>query len=400
MEEAQEIAALLREELRPFTRKEIKVAIRERSLRPEAEVETLAQKVYEEGVRWTTEVLESFWDDLLYVSSLGEATGVGGEWKPGGPAGGEEVWIDKVDSLQAMFGIRKNLSRGGSVQVWCTFVKGGEDYDVESEDFDEEGGEGTVSVHIEDKGAKLLDVTLFLPEPPPFNMEFHLEAGVGFVDFTSRFRAVNGRVYFMGFIAEHVEESLKIARNLRSGFQAMGIDGLEEAIEALRDLKKGEARSHGAYTLARTEDFWFLYRGPLLGEPELDERLVLGEPVTLSFPGGVEMALKAIFWEQGVRLDSFTIRLGEETLRFGLRFGLPQFSAGIFSKNPVVGAIQAGLNQELWLMEEGWGRAPLSEASPQALALLRVLAQHEDPFGLLAEGKAPHYMTAELFAGL
>jgi len=393
MEEAKEIAKLLREELRPFTLKEIKAAIRERGLSPEAEADALAQEVYEEGVRWTVEVLESFWDELLCAFPLGEATGVGSEWKPGGPVGGEEVWINEVDSLQGMFGIEESLRRGASVRMSCVFY--------------EEGEEGKVLVDVIGKGAKRekLQVAFFLPQPPPFDMEFHLEAKAGFVDFVSRPRAVNSRVYFIGINPGHLKEASKIARQLRFGFQAMGAGDLEEAIEALRSLKEGEARSHGPYalasakryTLAGAERFWFLYRGPLLGVPELDERLVLGEPVTLSFPGNVEVSLKASFWEQEVRLSFLEVRLGEETLRFDR---LSWFSAGIFSRSPVVGAIQAGLNAELQRMEGGERRSPLSEASPQALALVRVLAQYENPFDILAEGRLRPHITAEFFADL
>ncbi len=393
MEEAKEIAKLLREELRPFTPEEIKGAIRERGLGGEAEADALVQEVYEEGVKWTAEVLESFWDELLYALPLDGVTGVGGEWKSGGPVGGEEVWIDEVDSLQAMFGIEERLRRGASMRMSCVF--------------DEEGEEGKVSVEVTEKGAKgrRLQVTFALLEPPPFDMEFHLEAKAGVVDFSSRPRAVNSRVYFVGTDPGYLKEALKTASRLRSGFQAMGIGDLKEAIETLRGLKEGEARSHGPYalasakrhTLAGTKRFWFLYRGPLLGVPELDERLVLGEPVTLSFPGGVEVSLKASFWDGEVRLGSLSIRLGEETLRFE---GLPWFSADIFSKNPVVGAIQAGLNEELRRMEGGERRSPLSEASPQALALVRVLAQYESPFDILAEGRLRPHVTAELFADL
>ncbi len=394
MKEAKEIAKLLREELRPFTPEEIKAAIRECGLGSKAEADTLAQEVYEEGVKWTAEVLESFWDELLYASSLGEATGVGSEWKPGGPRGGEEIWIDKVDSLQAMFGVEEGLRRGASVRMSCVFH--------------EEGEEGKVSVEVTEKGAKgrRLQATFFLPEPPPFDMEFHLEAKAGFVDFSSRPRAVNNRVYFIGTDPGHLEEVLKVARHLRFGFQAMGIDDLEEAIETLRGLKEGEARSHGPYALASakryslagTQRFWFLYRGPLLGAPELDEKLILGKPVTLSFPGDVEVRLKASsFWNQEVRLGFLEVRLGEEALRFE---NPSSFFDDLFSRNPVVGAIQAGLNEELRRMEGGEKRSPLNGASPQALALVRVLAQYENPFDILAEGRLRPHVTAELFADL
>jgi hypothetical protein len=385
MEEAQEIARLLREELRPFTPAEIKVAIRKRGFRAEPEVDTLAREVYEEGARWTAEVLESFWGELLYASSLGEGWGVGAEWEHGNLAKQEEIWIDEVRSLQRMFGIEESLRNGAFVRMSCVFY----------EESEEEGGEGKVSVNVIDK--KVSEVTFPLPEPPPFSMEFHLQAWVGHVDFVSRLRALNGRVYLMGTDPVHLEEGLKIAGHLRYGFEAMGIENLEEAIEALRGLKVGEARSQGPYTLARTKRSWFLYRGPLLGEPGLDEKLALGEPVALSFPGGVEVGLKASFWEQKARLSFLGIRLGEETLRFE---SLPWFSASLFSKSPVVGAIQAGLSEEFRRMEQENRSSPLREASPRALALVRFLAQHEDPFGVLVEGKLHPYIAAEFFADL
>jgi hypothetical protein len=385
MEDAQEIAKLLREELHPFTLEEIKLAIRERSFRREAEVGALARKVYEEGAKWTAEVLESFWDELLYASSLGEGWGVGAEWVPGNLARQEEVWIDEVRTLQAMFGIEESLRRGASVRMSCVFY----------EESEEEEGEGKISVNVIDKKAS--EVTFYLPDPPPFSMEFHLEARAGRVDFVSRLRALNGRVYFMGTDPGHLEEGLKVARYLRYGFEAMGVEGLEEAIEALQGLKVGEARSQGPYTLARTRKSWFLYGGPLLREPGLDEKLALGEPVTLSFPDGVEVSFKASFWEQEARLGFLDIRLGEETLRFE---GLPWFTASLFSKSPVVGAIQAGLSEELRRVEQEKSVSPLREASPQALALAKFLVRHEDPFGVLAEGKLRPYVAAEFFANL
>jgi hypothetical protein len=69
------------------------------------------------------------------------------------------------------------------------------------------------------------------------------------------------------------------------------------------------------------------------------------------------------------------------------------------SKNPIVDAIKAGLNQTFERFRNGEENS-LSEVSPKMLAFLKAFVDHENPLQALADRKLRPYVVAELFKGI
>jgi len=127
------------------------------------------------------------------------------------------------------------------------------------------------------------------------------------------------------------------------------------------------------------------------------------DQVNLSFPGDVEIVLRVKWnwkWE-GVGFHDLQIRWGEEVAYFSEGIGEGyEMLANPLDRNPVAEAIKNKLRQEIDFFEtEEWSFA-LSELSPRMQALVRVLAEQDDPLAFLAEGKLNPYVTAELFRDL
>lgn len=230
---------------------------------------------------------------------------------------------------------------------------------------------------------------------------FELHTLRGALDFRTRFglHIVRGNAYLRALSQRSVEEALNTARGLRPFFSAVELPDLGGAIEVLAELKPGESRIEGDYVLARG-DGWLLRRGLIFRDPSLDKALLLGGPVTLSFPGDVEISFRAT-WEAGVILKDLRIRWGEEEADFSGRY----FRASVFVENPVAQAIQDGLRLEVRSFEEGWGPPLMGREwtdvySPRMWAFLKAFAYHEDPFRALAEGRFHAHVTGELFLGL
>ncbi len=230
---------------------------------------------------------------------------------------------------------------------------------------------------------------------------FNLSTLRGAVDFrtSSGLHVVRGKAYFKAFSQVYVEKALNTARGLRPFLSAMDLPDLEGALEILAGLRPGESWIEGDYVLARNKA-WLLRRGLIFDDPVLDKAFLLGEPVTLSFPGEVDISFWAT-WEARVILNDLRIRWGEEEVAFS---GL-YFPASVFDDNPVLWAIRDGLRRKVRSFEEGWGplqtgRELADVYSPKMWAFLKAFARHEDPFKALAEGRFHAYVTGELFLDL
>jgi len=230
---------------------------------------------------------------------------------------------------------------------------------------------------------------------------FDLHTLRGTVDFhtPSGLHITRGNAYLKAFSQVYVEKALNTARGLRPFLSVMDLPDLEGALKVLAELRPGESRIQGDYVLARNEA-WLLRRGLVFRDPALDGAFLLGEPVTLSFPGDVEISFRAT-WESRVALEDLRIRWGEEEVVFG---GV-RFSASVFDENPVAWAIQNGLRLEVRSFEEGWGllrtgRELADVYTPKMWAFLKAFARHEDPFHALAEGRLHAHVTGEFFLGL
>ncbi len=171
---------------------------------------------------------------------------------------------------------------------------------------------------------------------------------------------------------ERVEAALAEARALPSFLAALGLSDLEGALSALSGLEDGEVRREGSYLLAREGDTRILRRGEFLESPKLDAAFFLGERVSLSYPWGLEIALRGeIIFENNVALREFTLRFeGEEARHDGTKEGkgFSSSAAGDLRyrlASLMRGALKAGLEE-----------APLS---PKMRALIEELAQSEDP---------------------
>jgi hypothetical protein len=99
-------------------------------------------------------------------------------------------------------------------------------------------------------------------------------------------------VFFEALSLEEVRGALKEVASLSSLFAPLGLSDLEEALEVLAELKEGELRKEGPYFFLRRGGYRALHKGRLLGESELDARLLFGERVVLRRPGYVGVALK------------------------------------------------------------------------------------------------------------
>jgi hypothetical protein len=219
----------------------------------------------------------------------------------------------------------------------------------------------------------------------PYNLYFPIRPGLPRV-FLPNLAATWGKVFFRDH-GRKLERAIENVKALRPLFASLGLSDLEGAMEALAGLKDGEARTEGGYVLARIVDTYALRKESILGDPHLDGAVLLGEEVRLSFPGDVEIALRAGWSLESASLERVRIRLGEEDV--WLRGQLSRTSP--LHRDPLASELRALLSQGL----EGLERK--GACSPKMLTFLRAFARHEDPFRALAEGRLFSYATAELF---
>ncbi len=175
------------------------------------------------------------------------------------------------------------------------------------------------------------------------------------------------RAFLRAVRPEQVEEALAETRSLPSFLAALGLSELEGALVALSKLEDGEVRQEGSYLLVREGNTRILRRGALFGSPDLDAAFLTEKRVTLSYPRGLEIALKGeTMYEKDMLLREFALRFEGEEARYerGPSFNL----AGDF-------------RYQLASHMRGVLRDGLKEASrlPKMRALVEELAGSEDP---------------------
>ncbi len=352
---AHDLAELLRREGLPLTPEEVRWAVETYDLKVDEDLDRLAQEVVREGAEWTTKALRGFWEAL-----------------------GNSPHPYEVEAIEA------RLREGGGVILRCARPE------------DTSSQEVLVKVKLDD-GTKFA-----FHGVAPFD-SLALRARPGFVevqglfgpDLSAELLVTGNWASFKGRDRKALDEALETAKALRPLLSAMGHEGLEKALIALASLEERESRFEEPYILARGEDFWALRRDLVLGDPRLDGAFLLGEPVTLSFPGDVEFTFRGSLSLGALDLSELRIRLGEEAIDLGTRSEFGAYNLrGL--KNPLAEAIQRRLWWELEDLEN-YRSGALVEASPKALAFLRAFAEHEDPFRALAEGRFRPHVIAHLF---
>ncbi len=353
--EVHDLAELLRREGLPFIPEEVRWAVETYGLKVGKDLDRLAQEVMREGAEWTTKALQGFWEAL-----------------------GNSPHPNEMEAIEA------RLQEGGEARLRC--VKSG----------DPSSREVLVKVKLDD------GVNLAFHGVAPFD-SLTLRARPGFVevqglfgpDLSAQLLVVGNWASFKGRDREALGEALEAVGVLRPLLSAMGHEGLEKALSVLGALEKRESRLEEPYVLARAEDFWALRRGLFLGDPLLDGAFLLGESVTLSFPGDAEFTFRGSLSLGALHLSELRIRLGEEVVDLGARSEFGAYNLkGV--KDPLAEAIRRRL---LWEFEdlENYGIGALAGASPKMLTFLGTFADHEDPFRALAEGKFRPHITAHLF---
>jgi hypothetical protein len=352
---AQEVIELLEEELLPFTPDNVRAVTEGRRLGA-GDLEVLAQKVVAEGTRRSLEVLERFFEALEVRPSL--------------------------------LPIEKHLLSGGKVYVWGS-------------DPLKWGQEGKVELRNE-KDLVVEEFSFSLPKEKRLDgVRLQAWAGLTILGVSTYFLAAKGRAYFktIGLNEVAVEEVLKAGTTLRPFLPAMGVEDLDRGFYALESLGKRKSGVEGEYVLAKTARAWLLRRGLLLGDGRADRNLLAGRPVTLRFPGEVEITVEVDWLWDHMGLAHVRIRRGEEVFRAYDRW-LREFRAHPLHRDPVTKTFRRGLESRL-LHFDRYGRdSAFEKLSLEMLAFLRALAVHEAPFQALAEERLGPYISAEFFADL
>ncbi len=121
------------------------------------------------------------------------------------------------------------------------------------------------------------------------------------VDLASQIRTKGRMVFFEALGLEEVRGALEEVASLRPLFARLGLSDLGEALALLAELKEGELRREAPYFFVRKGEYRALHKGSLLGDPDLDARVLFGERVVLRRPGHVGVALKREAFTGSVR---------------------------------------------------------------------------------------------------
>ncbi len=351
--EIEKVAHALEEGGRPFTPQEVKKAVNESGVEVKGDdLDELVQGVLEEGLKRTLVVLDKA-HEVLGVSLHPKAEGL--------------------------------LREGGLIHM--RYVKG------------ERGKDHEVEVRLVDKAGKTL-VDDFYPTPmgfySPEEFDLRFERGLVTVDTPSGIVVGKSWAFFKGHDPERLEDVIDTVHVLRHVLDAMGVFGIRSALEELSYLENGEVQVENGYIATKDEEFWFLRRGTILGDPALDRALVTGQTVAFSFPGDVEVAFKVTldgFWAETDRLYiTARIRWGEET--FDTEGGTAL--SRTLDKDALTKAIQQRVREKIERIEQGRHFSPVDH-SAEMLTFLKAFVHHEDPFRALAEGKFAAHVKAEFF---
>ncbi len=346
----EEVIEFLENNRYSFTRESVQTLIKSHDLRPEGDPDALARMVVEEGLKRMIPPLNKLWDIL---------------------------------GIPPLSGVEEDLKGGKTVRVWCIrpATKGQERVEVSIA-----GGLGSGPSE-----------RLRFPFPSFLPENLDVTAGTGWITLytSSGLLATNGRAFFKTNNQSYLEKALETANILRPALSAMGLPDIGDALGELQKLEHGEARMKGPYVLARMGSYWVLRRGLVLGDPQLDGRLLADQEVGLSFSGKTEVVFRFYWWGKEANLDYVRFRLGEETTylwKDGLSTG---YSLDL---DPVTKVIQSRIERAFAYHERSGHGPPLNEASSKMLAFLRAFVEHKAPFQALAEGEFRPYFVAELFS--
>lgn len=363
MQVKERIAQLLRKNDLSFTSEDVQWVIEAYNLEVENK-ETFAHKVATEGVERTVSALQALFE------SVGDA-------------------LPPKEAL----GTEERLRKGETVRVWC-FPEWRSS--LRRSFFSMEVGDGKGRLKFSFSSSRVFE-------------QFQLEAFTGVLDIDASNASMglkasswgwSGEAFFITHKEVALEEALKTVISLRPVLLAMDLSDLEDGLAALRGMKNGERRIEEGYTLIRDGEVWFLKRGSFMGDPDLDRALLRGEPITLTFPGDVEISFRAKFsfkaphLQHKVSLVQGHFRFGEEVVPFGPEDG---FSSGLAGADTIESALRWGLLRKFERWEQNGDGSFFEGLSPKTIAALRTFAELKDPFWFLAKGKFHAQATAQLF---
>lgn len=272
----------------------------------------------------------------------------------------EEARRTTEEALSGLFGllgaelpheVKETLARGNWVRAWLSGVEW-----------------ETLSVGLLGKG-----LVAHYPLPRPLPLGFKLEARAGRVEVHLReLHARRERAYLRTTRPEEVREALEGAKALRPLFEALGLADLEAALEVLGTMGDGEVRHEGPYLLFRSGDLRVLRRGSLLGSPERDKELLVGEGARLVLATGVEVTFRRKPWDSNLGPLEVEIRWGGDPVRLWVSLNGVELD-----RRPLPRA----LGKSLWI--EGGRLAPT--LPPRARALVRELTWRRDPLKALED---------------
>ncbi len=167
---------------------------------------------------------------------------------------------------------------------------------------------------------------------------------------------------------ENVRGALRAARSFRPLFAAWDLGDLEEALEALAELRDGEVRQEGRYVLTREADLFALRRGRLFRSLAREKAFLVGEELEFSYPEGLEIAFRAEFSWSSARVGTLRLRWGEETAQY------PWAYPYVEATDERAPGLLVRKTLEEWLKRP----SELPE-SPRMRALIGELAEAEDP---------------------
>jgi hypothetical protein len=209
--------------------------------------------------------------------------------------------------------------------------------------------------------------------PKGFRLRFE-PTGVE-MDFASQVRTKGRMVFFEALSLEEVRGALKEVASLRPLFASLGFSDLEEALEALAELKEGELRKEGPYFFVHRGEHRALHKGSLLGEADLDARLLLGERVVLRHSGHVGVALKRGPLVGSVRgwleLESLVLFWEGKAFSFGKTLGL---GARLPDEDPIGEVFRHAVR-----------KADVEGASPRMRGLVEELREYPSPLKALED---------------
>jgi hypothetical protein len=207
------------------------------------------------------------------------------------------LWDPLGIGLPPLPEVEKLLWRGDSADLWCT-----------------KDPPGYTVLDLGKKG------TLLLPFSLGIATRVHLEGSkAGDVVLSAwgwyTFFAQAERAFLSADALNKVEEVSGVVRTFSPLLRAFGLEGLEGALEELKELEEGEVRVKEPYALARRKGLWTLLFGTLFGSPTLDAAFVLGEEVVFSYPQGLEIVLRGFLHERKVDASEMEVRWEGEVAR-------------------------------------------------------------------------------------